>query len=106
MSDQEDLILCWQAVEMNAVAIMNGEGNLDDLLPPTLHAVELLFDFEPQAIVAQVEQSPLPTRAVVSWLVYEGGRLRRVGPDRVAALARWWNDNCGDQGGIIPPPGC
>jgi hypothetical protein len=100
----DDLSLCWQAVEANATAIMSGVGNLEDLLPATLHAVELLFDFEPAEVVAKVQQSTLPTRPVVSWLVYEGGRMRRVNQARVTALADWWNENCGDQGGIIPPP--
>jgi hypothetical protein len=47
--------------------------------------VEIMLDFSPEEVVEQAEASELPTRAVVSWLVFEAHRLEgstrsRAGP--------------------------
>lgn len=66
--------------------------------------VELLFEFPAPEILDQVERSPLPTRALVSWLVFEGDRLPGVAPASVAALRRLYEATCPPDQGIIPPP--
>lgn len=67
--------------------------------------VELLFELPAPDILDQVERSPLPTRAVVSWLVFEGDRLPGVEPAAVAALRDLYEATCPpDQGIIAPPP--
>ncbi len=90
---------------VHAIAEMQQPGGDHALKLDTVMAgVQLLFEFDADAILAQVERSSLSTRALVSWLVYEGGRLPGVPDDAVDALRRRYEAACPPGQGIIPPP--
>jgi len=99
-----DIALAWQNLEA-AIDGMKDPGDEFELrLNTVLAGVTLLFEFSPEEIVAQVEASELPTRPTISWLVYEGARLKGVvDPSRVRALARHWQRLHPDQP-LIPGP--
>jgi len=90
-----------------AIAAMSQEGGDWNLKLDTVKAgVELLFEYPPAEILEQVERSALalPTRALVSWLVFEGARLRGVDPAAVRELRELYEATCPPGQGIIPPP--
>lgn len=90
-----------------AIAAMGEQGGDWTLKLDTVKAgVELLFEFPAPDILEQVERStlPMPTRALVSWLVFEGGRLRGVDQAVVRELRELYEATCPPGQGIIPPP--
>ena len=80
------------------------EGDYTLKMEMILAGVQLLFEFPSEEILAQVKRSALPTRALVSWLVFEGGRLPGVDPETVDALQKLYEGTCAPGQGIIPPP--
>ncbi len=99
-----DVEIVWNNLT-TAIADVQAEGGDHALKLATVMAgVELLFEFPADAILAQVQEASLPPRALVSWLVYEGGRLEGVDPDRVAELRALYEATCPPGQGIIPPP--
>ena len=60
-----------------------------------------------QSHLAELEKSNIPTRALVSWLVFEGGRLPGVEKAAVQALREAYEAVAPPGQGIIPgpPPG-
>ena len=90
-----------------AIASMSQQGGDWDLKLDTVKAgVELLFEYPAADILEQVERStlPMPTRALVSWLVFEGERLRGVDQAVVRELREIYEATCLPGQGIIPPP--
>jgi hypothetical protein len=73
-------------------------------LETVMAGVEILFEFPAAEILEQVGRSSLPTRALVSWLVFEGGRLPNVDKAAVRALREAYESTCPPGQGIIPPP--
>ncbi|MCF8034305.1 MAG: hypothetical protein K9K66_09990 [Desulfarculaceae bacterium] len=51
-----------------------------------------------------VEHSDLPTRAMISWLVYEGNKLGGASGQQAAVLALHWEAANLGQRLIAPPP--
>lgn len=91
----------------HAIAAMSQQGGDWNLKLETVKAgVELLFEHPAAEILEQVEHStlPMPTRALVSWLVFEGGRLRSVEQKVVRELRELYEATCPPGQGIIPPP--
>jgi len=90
-----------------AIAGMSQPGGDANLKLDTVRAgVELLFEFPAADILEQVERSTLamPTRALVSWLVFEGSRLPGVAPAVVRELREIYEATCPPGQGVIPPP--
>ncbi len=103
MSDQSAQLI-WKELETTADQLLSGTG---DSLRSALRAREamaLLMELEPAEIMACIEGSHLPTRAVVSWLVYECTRLPEVDPKRVEGLRDYWSRQYASDGDLIPPP--
>ena len=98
--------IAWDTVEKAALALEDCRDPREmTLLEQTLHAaIELFLELDPGVMVEQIEFSPLPTRAAVSWLVFEAGRLSFIDQARVRALAEFWQANCSPQEKLIRPP--
>ena len=89
----------------HAISEMQRPGGDHGLKLETVMAgVEILFEFSAPEILEQVERSSLPIRAIVSWLVFEGGRLPNVDKTAVLALRQAYESTCPPGQGIIPPP--
>jgi hypothetical protein len=101
-----EIEVAWQNLEYAVKLVEEGADRLDALLEQVAAAIYLLLEeFSPEEIVAQAEASPLPTRAAISWLVYEGGRIRELDPAKVEALRRYWEAHfAAREGRLIPPP--
>ena len=99
-----DVRTVWENLVQAIAAVQRPEGDYGLKLETVTAGVELLFEFPAREILEQVEQSSLPTRAIVSWLVFEGDRLPRVGAPAVRALRELYESTCPPGQGIIPPP--
>jgi len=101
-----DVYTAWENLAQ-AIAAMSQQGGDWDIKLDTVKAgVELLFEHPAADILEQVERStlPLPTRALVSWLVFEGGRLTSVDSAVVRELRVMYEATCPPGQGIISPP--
>ena len=86
-----DAALAWENLEkaIDAVELQQGDWNLN--LDTVTAGIIILFDFQPSEIIKQVEASRLPTKPTVSWLVYEGSRLKEAVPiSKIRALVDEW----------------
>jgi hypothetical protein len=77
----------WQAI--TALEVPGGDWNIK--LATMEAGVEIMLDFSPEEVVAQAEASDLPTRAVVSWLVFEAHRLEGIDPVKGEKLRAYWD---------------
>ncbi len=94
----------WQNLA-NAISAVQGPGGDYDLKLATVKAgIELLFEHGAEEILPLIERSGLPTRAIVSWLVFEGSRIPTVDRAAVDALREFYEATCPPGQGIIPPP--
>ncbi len=99
-----DITAAWDSLAQAISDMHRPGGDYDLKLHTVMAGVELLFEFPTRDILDRVERSPLPTRALVSWLVFEGGRIPDVDEDSVQALRRLYEATCPPGQGIIPPP--
>jgi hypothetical protein len=99
-----DAHTAWGNLSDAIAAMQSPQGDHALKLDTVLAGVELLFECPAAEILAEVERSPLPTRALVSWLVFEGGRLPGVDEGAVEALRALYEATCPPGQGIIPPP--
>jgi hypothetical protein len=95
----------WQNLVQAISDLEKMEGDYSLKLETVMAAVQLLFEVPAREILDHVENSPLPTRAVVSWLVFEGTRSAEVDQGAVEALRSLYEATCPPGEGIIPGPG-
>ncbi|MDW7711283.1 MAG: hypothetical protein SCH98_12500 [Deferrisomatales bacterium] len=101
-----DVETAWENLAQ-AIAAMGQPGGDVNLKLETVRAgVEVLLGFPAAEVLEQVERSTLglPTRALVSWLVFEGGRMRGISPEVVRELRETYEATCAPGQEIIPPP--
>jgi hypothetical protein len=99
-----DIQTAWDSLAAAIAAMHQPEGDYQLKLATVSAGVELLYEFPAEQILARVEASALPTRATVSWLVFEGRRLRSVDPTTVSTLAALFEDTAPPGQGLIAPP--
>ncbi|MEW6489228.1 MAG: hypothetical protein AB1578_15075 [Thermodesulfobacteriota bacterium] len=101
-----DVRRAWDDVAQAIAAMQRPEGDVPGKLEAVRAGVERLFSFPALEILDQVERSALgmPPRALVSWLVFEGGRLPGVPSEAVRALRELYEATCPPGQGILPPP--
>jgi hypothetical protein len=99
-----DIQTAWDSLAAAIAAMHQPEGDYRLKLATVSAGVELLYEFPAEQILASVEASALPTRATVSWLVFEGKRLRAVDPATVETLAALYEDAASPGEGLIAPP--
>jgi hypothetical protein len=99
-----DIQTAWNNLAAAIAAMQEPQGDYQLKLDTVGAGVALLFEFPPEQILAQVAASALPTRATVSWLVFEAGRLPGVDGDTARTLAALYEDSAPPGQGLIPPP--
>jgi hypothetical protein len=80
----------WETIESSLIGLESGQGDPGQLTLAVRGALHLLLTFPPAEVVARATASALPPRSVLSWLVFEAGRLSGVDQARVAALRDCW----------------
>ena len=99
-----DARTAWDNLSL-AIAEMQKTGGDHELKLETVRAgVELLLEQPPKDVLAQLDRSALSKRALVSWLVFEGGRLPGVDPAAIRRLRDLYEATCPPGEGIIAPP--
>ncbi len=94
----------WEYLEQLIGQILDGEVQGIEAVEGTLAGIQLLLENRPADIVDRIERSPLPTRAVVSWLVFEARKVAEIPDQQVQALADYWQDNAPAGQDLIRPP--
>ena len=97
--DRETTREIWGLLEANLQKLEVSLKPEPHLLGQTQVAVGMLLDCDLAEVVRCVQESSLPTRALVSWLAYEGSRLGMT--ERVSALERQWAEMEQGQGSLI-----
>jgi hypothetical protein len=99
-----DAALAWQNLTHAIAALDQPEGDWDIKLATMEAGIELLLDFEPSEVVEQAAASKLPTRAVVSWLVFEADRLEWIDPAKGRALREYWDERAPEGQKVMDSP--
>lgn len=99
-----DIHTAWNNLAAAIAAMQQPGGDQRLKLDTVSAAVALLFEFPPEQLLAQVEASPLPTRATVSWLVFEASRMPGVDRTKGRTLAALYQDQAPPGQGLIAPP--
>ena len=90
----------------HAISDMNVPTGDYNLKLTTIGAgVELLFEHPAEEILRELETSDISTRALVSWLVFEGNRLNDVDDAAVQSLRAQYESTFGEKVLAAPPPG-
>jgi hypothetical protein len=103
-----DVAVAWENLVQAIAAIEGGEGGEGEweiLTATCMAAMELLLEYPPQEVLAQIEQSDMPTRAMVSWMAWEGAKLGGPNAQRSLALAVCWQEANPGQELVAPPKG-
>lgn len=100
--DQNFARKIWDALEKNIIALDSGSEFNPELLAAARAAMAMMYECHPRLIVECIENSPLPTRALVSWLIFEGQRMPVLDSSRVRALKDYWEKRREEQ--VIPAP--
>lgn len=94
----------WDNLYQAVAALERQEGGWEVATATCQAAIQMLLEFTPEQILEQIEASELPTRATVSWLVFEAAKMKDLDQDKVRALAHLWRQASGQEL-IAPPPG-
>lgn len=100
--DQETTCEVWRILEDNIGRLERATALDGELVRHTQVALGMLLECDPDQVLQCVRDSDLPTRALVSWLAYEGGRLGL--DDGASALVRHWTGQGAGTDRLIPPP--
>ncbi|MFP3869406.1 MAG: hypothetical protein ACLFVT_00815 [Syntrophobacteria bacterium] len=102
-----ELRLVWKILEETASAMEKGEGDWQAQVATAQKSMQRLFDFPPEEILLQAEQSHYPTKALIQWLLHEGQRIPGIGLVKLQGLCHCWNEKMGKERGAItfPPMG-
>lgn len=104
MADNETMDIIWQELETAALNLDFGVGSPEKNKHVVLSAIQLLMQLPAEMIVRRAEKSDLPTRALISWLVFEATDLDGVDPVKVTAIRAIWVEGYqSGQGPLIEP---
>ena len=92
----------WDLLESNLKRLENANKVESMLFRQTQAAIGMLLECDPAEVLLCMRDSSIPTRALVSWLAYEGSRLGMT--DKAGALVQQWSRQNQETQNIIPPP--
>ncbi|MBI5522251.1 MAG: hypothetical protein HY910_06450 [Desulfarculus sp.] len=104
--DEMTLDLIWETMEQALALLESGQGDQARLSLTLQECLCLLLDFPAAELVARAERSPLPTRSIISWLVFEAGRLSQSGQGWARALRDCWEGSHTLRQSLIRPTPC
>lgn len=90
-----DTKTAWQNLDTAIDAMNQPTGDYQLKLATISAGVELLYEHPADKILKELETSAISTRALVSWLVFEGGRLHGVPDAAVVRLKRLYETSSG-----------
>ncbi|PLX41009.1 MAG: hypothetical protein C0608_07100 [Deltaproteobacteria bacterium] len=101
-----DTKIIWKNLEAAIAAMETREGDYNLKLETVMAGVELLYECPVEEILQHAAAATIPTRALVSWLVFEGERLCGVPNSAVEALRAAYEAKAPVGEGILKgPPG-
>jgi hypothetical protein len=93
----------WETLEQSLIGLESGGGDQGQLTLAVRGALHLLLTFPPAEVVARAERSALPPRSLLSWLIFEAGRLGEADQARATALRDFWQGQAGQAPELITP---
>lgn len=93
----------WETLERLAASLETPNSPKEQLAVALEGCLEQVLRYPPEQLVDRAEQSALPTRPLVSWLVFEADRLGDA-PAALALRQYWQTTRQASAGAIIPPP--
>ena len=99
-----DTKMIWRNLEEAVAGMEIPEGDLNLKIQTVMAGVELLFECPSEEILLAAQNSNISTRALVSWLVYEGERLQGVPNDAVEKLRLLYEAGCPAGEGLLAGP--
>lgn len=82
---------CARMLEQQSQALWAGLAEPDSQLPLVRELMRCILECEPEQIVAALEAHASAPRALLSWLLHEGGRLSGVSPEKVERVRGAWD---------------
>ncbi len=93
----------WETLEKSLAMLESGEGDQRQLTQAVRSALPLLLAHDPSQVVEMAGRSAMPTRSLLSWLVFEAARLDQESESRARALQGYWEGQAGLQPGLMAP---
>lgn len=95
----------WQTLELLLAALERPGGDQQQLNLALRDCLGQILKHPPEAVVARAEGSALPARSLISWLVYEAGRLDDGAlANQARALHDYWTASKPGAGLLEPAP--
>ncbi|CAO0820944.1 conserved hypothetical protein [Desulfarculales bacterium] len=101
--NEADLNALWETMEQLAASLEAPSPPREQLAVALQGCLAQVLKYPPEQLVTRAEQSPLPTRPLVSWLVYKAERLGDA-PAALALRQYWQTTRQAGAGPIILPP--
>jgi hypothetical protein len=107
-NDMSDSLLndVWETLEGLLAAMEQPQADQARLATALRGCLRQLLEYPPARVMARAEQSSLPTRPMISWLVYEAGRLEQPLAAKAQALQEYWETSLRPGVGLIPAAPC
>lgn len=96
---------CVRLLEQQSRSLQGGLLAPQAQLPLLREVMRSILEFEPREIIAALERFASEPRVLLSWLLYEGGRLPGVDQAKVAQVRGLWDEACrlGQRVITVPP---
>ena len=96
----------WETLEDLLAAMDQPQASREQLASALQGCLRELLKYAPAQVAARAEQSSLPTRPMISWLVYEAGRLEEPLAAQAQALRDYWETTLRPGVGLIETAPC
>ena len=102
-----EIEVLWETLERTLAEIEGGGGRMDwETTVQTLQgAVLMLLDRPPEEVIARLDRSRLPARALFSWMIYEALKIETADQARLREFCACWNRKMAERHGAIMLPG-
>jgi hypothetical protein len=94
----------WQNLERTASAMEKGEGDWFTMVLIAQQSMRRLMDFSPEEVITEILHSTYPPKAMLNWLLHEGQKVEGVSVVKLQALCDYWNEELGEQRGLVNFP--
>jgi homoserine kinase len=100
---EADLNALWETMELLAATLETPQAPREQLAVALHGCLQQVVQYPPEELVTRAERSVLPTKPLVSWLVYEAERLGNA-PAALALRQYWQTTRQASAGPLLAPP--